>query len=354
MKLFLQLICILAGSYVSVTYAEDIASTTTPTESVTAAATENKADAQTNSETPTPQPESTPTPAAAPAPSSEPIAAAPAPSTQPSAAAPVSNVDYSNGPGTPNQGTSKDGYFVSPIIPAAKPEREAKHPKQPNDDYHVAPSEPKKPDNGYHVTPAKPAQDRRHYNPPGGGYHVTPPQRNYPTERHYRQRDNFSVSITLPTEGEVQYPAVAIHSGAAQSWVKVRPGFPLPPNAVLAGFETRPYSKLYVCRAFYSGGIHPGKLVDNSTCRIGWGGDEISLFKYEVLVSFAPLQWKETYNGYLPRNAMQGGHQFDGPLFICRGNYRGNRLVGKVYKGACHVAWKGKEVLLRNYSVLSR
>ena len=40
---------------------------------------------------------------------------------------------------------------------------------------------------------------------------------------------------------------------------------------------------LYVCRANYNGGVHPGKIV-GSNCNFGWGGNEITIPNYEVLM----------------------------------------------------------------------
>lgn len=40
---------------------------------------------------------------------------------------------------------------------------------------------------------------------------------------------------------------------------------------------------LYVCRAAYKGGVHPGKIVGNN-CNFGWGGNEITIPNYEVLM----------------------------------------------------------------------
>ncbi|MBD2450000.1 DUF3421 domain-containing protein [Nostoc sp. FACHB-152] len=56
----------------------------------------------------------------------------------------------------------------------------------------------------------------------------------------------------------------------------------VPSDAILAGYENDG-SPLYICRAFYNEGLHPGKVVGEN-CNIGWGGQEISLPYYEVLV----------------------------------------------------------------------
>ncbi len=56
----------------------------------------------------------------------------------------------------------------------------------------------------------------------------------------------------------------------------------IPPNAVPGGFENgRP---LYICHAQYGfHGVHPGKVVGDA-CNIGYGGQEILLRHYQVLV----------------------------------------------------------------------
>ncbi len=40
---------------------------------------------------------------------------------------------------------------------------------------------------------------------------------------------------------------------------------------------------LYVCRADYQGGKHPGKIV-GTNCNFGWGGKEITIPSYQVLM----------------------------------------------------------------------
>ena len=67
-------------------------------------------------------------------------------------------------------------------------------------------------------------------------------------------------------------------------------GGPLPPNAVQAGNETDltvngPTYPLYICRAPFQGGLHPGKIRSGWTaCHISWGGTEHAISTYDVLV----------------------------------------------------------------------
>ncbi|EIJ42219.1 Protein of unknown function (DUF3421) [Beggiatoa alba B18LD] len=69
------------------------------------------------------------------------------------------------------------------------------------------------------------------------------------------------------------------------TWVAMKDG-KLPQGAVLGGREHSPNNEnLYVCRAHYENGIHPGKIrAEFGGCHIGWGGKEILIKEYEVLV----------------------------------------------------------------------
>jgi hypothetical protein len=63
-------------------------------------------------------------------------------------------------------------------------------------------------------------------------------------------------------------------------WVDASDGF-VPPNAFRGGYEP-PNPVLYVCRAYHNG-WQPGKVV-GSNCNIGYGGNELTLNPYQVLV----------------------------------------------------------------------
>jgi hypothetical protein len=55
----------------------------------------------------------------------------------------------------------------------------------------------------------------------------------------------------------------------------------VPPGAMVGGNEKG--QSLYVCRAAYQDGLHPGKVIGRN-CNIGWGGREVLRPNYEVLV----------------------------------------------------------------------
>lgn len=63
-------------------------------------------------------------------------------------------------------------------------------------------------------------------------------------------------------------------------------GGQVPSGAYQGGVEHPPGNqKLYICRAAYNNGTHPGKVRPGfSGCNISWGGKELAVTKYEVLV----------------------------------------------------------------------
>ena len=66
---------------------------------------------------------------------------------------------------------------------------------------------------------------------------------------------------------------------------------------------------MYVCQAYYKGGIHPGKLlyVHQDACNITYDERLISLSDYKVLISASDFRWQTGINGQLPPGAIKGG-----------------------------------------------
>jgi hypothetical protein len=128
-------------------------------------------------------------------------------------------------------------------------------------------------------------------------------------------------------------------------------GQALPAYTVIGGSQPHPAATLFVCRVNYNGGIHPGKLYQGH-CNIGWGGKEISLDHYQVLVSRTPLSWVSSNYGDIPDHAIQGGYQHDGPLYICQAEVHGGMHIGKLYGENCNIGWGGREILVPYYNVL--
>ena len=84
---------------------------------------------------------------------------------------------------------------------------------------------------------------------------------------------------------------------------------------------------------------------------------------FMVVVSVASVsahmewKWVKASNGYIPDNAVViGGREANGQiLFICRANYRGGVHPGKIRTefGGCNIPWGGKEIVVRDYEVLT-
>jgi len=135
-------------------------------------------------------------------------------------------------------------------------------------------------------------------------------------------------------------------SSRSYSWVRSEEGRPLPPDAVRGGRE--PDGSLYVCRVRHGGGVHPGKVVSGK-CNIGYGGKEISLSEYEVLVGARDGRWgapRDRYDG-----AFEAGSENGRPLFLCRADYQGGTHPGKVVSGYCNFGFGGREVSLTRFEV---
>ncbi|MDR3491422.1 MAG: DUF3421 domain-containing protein [Gammaproteobacteria bacterium] len=136
------------------------------------------------------------------------------------------------------------------------------------------------------------------------------------------------------------------------NWVRGNYGM-LPQDAVAGGRQPNQPHTLYVCHADYQGGVHPGKLIAGK-CNISWGGREIEMPDYEVLVSRVPLIWMQTRYGNIPANAVAGGYEGQRTLYICQANYMGGVHPGKVVGNHCNFGWGGKEISLPNFRVLVR
>jgi hypothetical protein len=136
---------------------------------------------------------------------------------------------------------------------------------------------------------------------------------------------------------------------AALQWVPAANG-QVPPGAVIGGAE--PGRQLPVCRAPFQNGIHPGKLVARN-CNIGWGGKEITIGKYEVLVAPpAEIRWLPAANGQVPPGAVIGGKEPGRQLPVCRAPYQNGMHPGKLVAKNCNIGWGGKEITLNRYEVM--
>lgn len=130
----------------------------------------------------------------------------------------------------------------------------------------------------------------------------------------------------------------------------------MPANAVSGGFENG--SDLIVCRAFYNGANHPGKVV-GTACNIGWGGKEIVSPKFEVLLNDGqiPLQWV-TYAGAIPKNAVLAGTDVGKSYYVGQftrtdGSIHAGKVFGPPGKHIFNYGYGGKEITeLKGFRIL--
>ena len=143
--------------------------------------------------------------------------------------------------------------------------------------------------------------------------------------------------------------AIGLTSMANADWAFASNGH-IPSGSLVSGHEANG-DKLYICRANYNGGVHPGKVrKELRACNIGWGSKEISVSQYETYVI-----WKKSQNGQIPSSAIVAGKESSGErLYTCRGDYNGGVHSGKVRRGfeGCNISWGGDEIKVNPYEVL--
>ncbi|MDF1698264.1 MAG: DUF3421 domain-containing protein [Saprospiraceae bacterium] len=136
-------------------------------------------------------------------------------------------------------------------------------------------------------------------------------------------------------------------------WVKYEGS--IPEYAVIGGVETN--RSLPICRCYYKGGMHPGKVVEKG-CNIGYGGKEKVFKNYEVLVNkgVTELDWVKTEDGSLPDHAIQAGKENGKPMYIGRASHENGTHPGKVFSvgknNICNIGYAGKEITKNSFEVL--
>ena len=111
---------------------------------------------------------------------------------------------------------------------------------------------------------------------------------------------------------------------------------------------------LYSCRAQFEGGLHPGKVRPKlGGCHIPYGGKEIIINYYEVLVA-SPV-WVPGVGDKMEPRAIKTGKEAYGPaLYSCRAKFERGTHPGKIRPGfgGCMVPYGRKEILVKTYEVL--
>ncbi|KAJ7928602.1 carbohydrate-binding module family 12 protein [Mycena leptocephala] len=133
------------------------------------------------------------------------------------------------------------------------------------------------------------------------------------------------------------------------TWI-LNHGKNIPQEAIVVGKEHS--WTLYICRAFYNGGLQLGKASDafQKGAVIGYKHEEIQLGTYEILVGdMNGLRWVDA-SGHL-----DGGREDDGtPLYIAEAPHNGAVHPGKASEklDGAYIPYDGKEKCVKSYRVL--
>lgn len=163
---------------------------------------------------------------------------------------------------------------------------------------------------------------------------------NQPQQNYFFKRKHFIAAVnTAPVEEPGPH------------WIDAQE-YPIPSHAVEGGRENNPPRNLYICRASFQGGVHPGKIVAGD-CNISWGGNEIRAQNYQILIShIRHYAWSSASYGAIPVNALPGGVENGRILYICQANWQGGVHPGKVVGNSCNFGYGGKEISSPFYNVL--
>jgi hypothetical protein len=147
---------------------------------------------------------------------------------------------------------------------------------------------------------------------------------------------------------------VSCKDGPDAIWTSASNGG-IPYGAIVAGYEADG-PNLYLARAYYQGGLHPGK-VGAGVAHISWGGKEVTVPYYEVFCGIreGSYTWVHASGGNIPSDAIEVGYEADGPiLYAARAYYQGGLHPGKIEHGfgGANIPWGGKEISVQEYEVL--
>lgn len=151
------------------------------------------------------------------------------------------------------------------------------------------------------------------------------------------------------------------NSNRGVQWVSATNGH-IPGGAVQGGIE-KDGAPLFVARAIYKGGLHPGKAgrhIQDGGCVIGWGHKEINLSDYQILCGDASqLRWVNqegelNIQGFRP---VEAGHEETGePLYVAKTLAEGSQQLGKCaphIKHGMSFPYGHKERTTDSYKVLA-
>ncbi|KAJ2640540.1 hypothetical protein GGF44_002540 [Coemansia sp. RSA 1694] len=201
-----------------------------------------------------------------------------------------------------------------------------------------------------------------HGGPPPPGYaqqgqgHGGPP----PGQQGYGQQGQ---GYGGPPPGQGQgygYGRTPPRADMGPQWVTASNGH-IPPNPVQGGIESDG-TPLFVARAIYKGGLHPGKAgqhLEGGGCLIGYGHKEVGLAEYQVLCGDASrLRWAAQEGSLNIKNCVpfSAGHEESGePLYIAKTLHERSQQLGKCaphIKKGMSFPYGHKELSAEKYMVL--
>lgn len=112
---------------------------------------------------------------------------------------------------------------------------------------------------------------------------------------------------------------------------------------------------MYIARAYHAGDLIPGKFLPqlNNVCFVSYGGQEIEKDEFEVLMNTG-FKWVKATEGFVPENAVVGGHSLTGDkLYVGRTMHGGFNVPGKICRRSkCIYVPYGGEFSHKDYEVL--
>uniref|UniRef100_A0A1A9X2I1 Uncharacterized protein n=1 Tax=Glossina brevipalpis TaxID=37001 RepID=A0A1A9X2I1_9MUSC len=132
-------------------------------------------------------------------------------------------------------------------------------------------------------------------------------------------------------------------------------GGQVPPSAVKSGM-TRTGEPLYIGRGHHSGSLCVGKVHPSHGCLyIPFGGQEVRLDTYEVLVHELSDRWVPSAIHCPPRDAVVAGHDSDSAvIYVGRAMHEGEMLPAKFIpsKNCVYISHRGHEYNKTHFEVL--
>lgn len=133
----------------------------------------------------------------------------------------------------------------------------------------------------------------------------------------------------------------------------------IPLDAPVAGYESgvpgiNGEAPLFIIRAKFKDGLHPGKWVLGNAAWIPYGGSEHNCSEFEIYTG--PVKWKEVKGKNFPPNMVEAGHEANGAkLYVARAKFDKGLFIGKagshLSKGCC-IGYMGTEHELDTFQVL--